>query len=461
MISYQLVLFSKRAILLGALPIFLIAFAAPAVQAQGILGNIVKKGRVNLSFGNKNSQNRSVVPGAQNVAAIKDENSSYQIVSLTPSDTIKYYKIAGDLFIDIGDTKAKYPGGYQPIWAIMGNYFSMPFVKVNYLQNGLTGAGNHNIGIGQVDGKAYVYISGFLSCNCMAPLLTKGGQAIINNTPQTFFTSDFWQTGNDYKPTQTPCRNLTWSAYDTGGWKLKIVLSIDSDQAITANATVESLTAQQSYFNKNGTKVSSVWASADVVLPNLMSVENAVNIEQQKEKEAREAEARRLAAEKQEREEIAAFEAEIKDSFQKVAAAQSKYADYNLECLKRSTYSTFVPGQEKITHTESYPTGTTDLNTGAPIYGQREVVDQEASAGYYIKHTGEKNTCGTTIIIKGITKLISSSKTIYYKDASIKLEPGEITDNELVIDEYYNAKIAVTGSTHYYKKSLTMPNTKK
>lgn len=425
------------------------------LNAQGILGGILKKVNIALKSPSINKTNKTGGDKSVSADIIQDEKDNYRTVKLTPSDITRYYRIAGDFYIDVADTKSKYPVGYEPKWSMMGNFFQMPFTRTNFMQNKLTGTGTQGLAIGEVNGKAYIYLSGFLSCNCMAPLLKNGDQIVIDNSVQSFFVNDFVQTGSDGQPTSNPCKNMNMSFYDTGGWKMKLSLSIDDQQILFANAQVESLTTQKNFINRNGMNVSSIWVSENISLPNLMTVAKAIEDIKQKQKDAAEVETRRIAQEKRHKEEIIAFEAEIKNSFRKVAIKQNNYPEFIEGCIKTSNYTKFVPGTAEVYHYITETTGRTD-EQGLPVFEQHKVVDQPETMGGYIQYIGVKNNCDKTIVIKGITKLESESNTIYFKDASIKLGPGETIDHALVIDGYYNSKTAEIGSTHYFKRKVSI-----
>lgn len=385
------------------------------------------------------------VPGAEILSTVLPKSagkSNYQNISISAIDTNKSYKIAEDLYMNIGDIKKTYPDGYGPQWAIIRNYAQMDFTKVNYLQNKLTNTATGSLAIGEINGKAYVFFAGFLSCNCAAQLLKENEHVLISSNAQSFFVNDFRKITPDGKITAEPCKLMTGSYYDTKGWNLKISLSIDNQQTLVVSPALTSLTVQQSYINRNGTDMSATWTATDVKLPNLVTPEKAISDKRYKEQAKKDAIARQTAMEKRARINEASFELQIKNSLKNVAKQQSQNPKFKAGCIKIESGSYYSPPEEDIVPFQT------------PYSWDEGRWLKNLVGNTYRTYQGLKNVCDTRIVINGITKSRSTQNTIYYEDSSIELSPGEMTNSIIDIEESYNPNTAKVGSTHYFKNKL-------
>ena len=391
------------------------------------------------------------IPNTQTIVGLfaKTDKSNYQNVSVSAQDEIRYYKIANNFFLDIANIKKDYPKGYEPRWEMIRNFSGVPFTKVNYLQNKLTGSGTGYYALGEVNGKAYIYFSGFLSCTCAAPLVKEGEKVVINNKPQTFVLTDFKQVTKDGKITSESCKSMTGSYYDTNGWRLKISLRIDDKQTIVALPVISSLTAQQSYIKRNGNDISTTWTGQEVSLPNLMSPEMAVTDLRYKEQAKKEAEIRAKIQEMEAKAASAAFEKEIKNSYQDLVKIQNTYPVSNLKYLKVESGYYTTPSRREI----RYDDVCSFTAEGVPM-GVRSWYEEVP--GRSEEYSGLKNTSDKAIILRGVTKKVSPKGTIYYVDASFRLDPGEMTNYLLTIEDSYNKDAAEVESTHYFKNKLVL-----
>jgi hypothetical protein len=427
-----------------------------------------------LSPANKTGANSTNKKGADtkddtSIAKVIVYENNYKNVSFTTDEESKYFKVANDLYIDIGSLKDLYEYPYGPFWNIIDvkypiNYAekfgTINFEMHNYIQN-INRSAEGRISITNYNGNAFVTLSKFLNCNCAGRLVKNGEKVVIVDQPQTFFIDDFYEFVEDLdlstirksiRVLSKPCKKLTGSWFDEGGWRMKLVLNTGKDNSISISAIVESLVTQSNLIKKNGTDVGKRWIANNAIFTNRVTPEMAaasiMDIQLRNTKDS----LRIVNERKREIEMERLFEIEIKDSYAKVVKIQSSY-----NAINNSSYLKVEKGEREerqIRYEQESYAVSAPYDPSSGRFTQMETRSVPVTSYVTVQYEGLRNKSKTEIIILGISKFKSPKGTIYYKDASIKLAPGEITNSFIEIENSYNPKTVEINSTHYYKTKL-------
>lgn len=340
-------------------------------------------------------------------------------------------KIAENLVLDI---KGEYPEGYKPRWKYWDIYNSLTFQMDNYVSpRPLFKTSLNDFSILENNGKAAVRFNG-----CIGEIVTKDNVVFLTETPQSFKVINFKKAKN---PAINCCDGKNRYHADIEG---EITLSSNENGDIQVSLVMEE-------FRPASRDVSYRHTVKNLIVKNEMSVERAYALLNERKRSFIADSLEKIATAIRLKEESRLFELKINNSLPKLAALQNRYFT-NYNALK------IVKGEkeERYTYYESssraVPSGGFQSN-GSPNY-EMETTSTPVTGTRTVQYEGLKNTSNRKLMIKGITKLKSQVGTLYYEDASIELEPGEMTDTLFKIWENYNPSVSEIGSTNYYKAKI-------
>jgi len=351
--------------------------------------------------------------------------------------------IAENLLLDVS---GEYQNGYYPRWENIsrrGNFGLMmglakPDVEDLSAKNPKkkTWVTIH-YQLAQKDNKAV-----FIANDYYADIDTKGSVVILNSSPQTFQLTNFRLIKRN-KLTDEPLESSVDKTV-AGGANGNIALSANNNGDVSISFMIQ-FSRTASRFTPAG--LSYRYTLNNGVSKNNNTVENSIaSAKREKERDAADA-ALKEAHAKQD----AALALKVKNSYLDIAKLQSTYPSSNA-CLKSFAGKKNEKYIDHYVSHEGLSMSEYDFNTGGlqfkteytPVYKTRMV-----------PYTGQKNVCNKTVIIKGIVKLTTYESEVYYEDRSIKLKPGEVTENEIILEKAFDPeKTAEVGIRHYYINNL-------
>ncbi len=350
------------------------------------------------------------------------------------------YPLTRNIYVNIN---GEYPNGYQPSWRFIGKVQNLELKYENYIDGG-TGNQAISFGIVEYQGKTVLkqnaFTECFPACECIADIVLPSSKITLNSTPQRFPLRNFRVIDS-----QTPCYPSGGRTSDPEGY---ITLSADNNGNITFDFKLKVFYKENPYFKLYG-KASYLIYGNSLSMPNEMTPDKAILTIQNIRKNEIEDSLATIAYEKRKAEETRLFEMKIKNSYEKVSLVHKKYNNFS-NCIKIDS------GSKSESYTD-YVYSLVKIETHGGISGvayelERRLVPQTNYRT--VKYEGFKNNCKIPIVILGIKKLKSPLGTIYYEDASITLEAGEMTDYKIDIENNYNSKLAEVGSIHYFKNKI-------
>lgn len=398
-------------------------------------------------------------------------SSGYENVTISPNEENSYYKVANDFYIDISDIKSKYPQGYNPKWDLIDNSGLVNFNMTTY-NSKAPEKKEAFVTISEFNGEAYVFLSKFLySSACAGKLVSNGNQVLITERNQSFYVDKFYNyeakyeyVGNRgkkvYKVLSTPCISKSGSVYDAGGWRLNLDISKKENSSLLINAKVESILINEYIISKRGVDFGKRYEIEGKIFENKNTPEQAIATKKRLETEEEQRRLTQIAYENKKKEESRLFEIRIKDSFAALVKEQGSFENSRYGCLKVESGEREVTTYETVTYQES-PRFRDRIGPDGSIVGT-DLVEQGIKRDVMVpkKHNesykGYKNVCSKPVTIMGAKKMQSEKGTIYYVDASVVVDPGEMTEDLLKIEDNYNPKASEIGSIHYYKNKLPL-----
>lgn len=382
-------------------------------------------------FNKKKKENQTTSSQSSNSIFKKSVYYKKNDYSEIKSDYTRF-NIGENLALDI---KGIYPNNFKPSWKNINGYSHIEFDFENYIASRLSPTEINDFSLYELKSKAMVYFNG-----CVGEVVINSQSVILSDEPKTFRITNFKNAYN----MENNCCNGKENIY-RAGLEGEITLSANENGDVKIKLVFEQYRLADQ-FSPAG--VSYRWTKNDLLVLNEMSVEKAIAISNIQRQNFIKDSLRAIAMELKAKEDQKLFEIKIKNSYAKIYQVQKGYNN-SQNCLKlysgtrTETYTryeeTFVavpsssePG--RFTEMESKRIPVTDYRT--------------------VSFEGLKNNCKNSITILGIRKLKSDLGTVYYEDASIKLEPDAMTDYKLDIEDNYNPKTAEIGSTHYYKNKI-------
>lgn len=409
-------------------------------QAKGTANNVnragkeVKKTVGHVTPGSKTAPSTTVnkvkngTSNAGNLISVSGKRKNFSTSSPKPITYSGGVELTKQIFIQV---PGEYPEGYEPKWIISRNYMRMfsandPFV-VNVDDYLIGNVKKYKQPINpyviEYQGESVLYFNTSY-CKCVAALDIPVEKLTLNNTPIRFGLKNFRKfaesSGDD---PNAPCQGLF--NYTQGGWAGYITLSADSQGNMEMDIELQNFAAPKF---RNGIMTFRYY-DTNVSIPLMMSADQAIAHKKREEQLAEEQRLAKIAREKEEAERERLLEIEIKDSYKKVLIQQANYTNVaKSSCLEEAYGSRSSYEKERYYTTPIYRPryGANGEVIGNDLVGGGEIAYRDKKI--LVSYKAYKNICDHRVTILGISKKRSKKGTIYYEDASVYLEPGDLTD---------------------------------